>query len=45
MPRFTQQGKAFDRDMDYIPDRITKEPGRSQDEYGGAPDRAALPHG
>ncbi|MCX6399252.1 MAG: glutathione S-transferase C-terminal domain-containing protein [Propionibacteriales bacterium] len=35
MPTYTEQGKAFDRDMNYIPDRITREPGLSQDPYGG----------
>ncbi len=35
MPTYTAKGKAFDRDMNYIPDRITKEPGRSQDGFGG----------
>ena len=35
MPIFSQKGKAFERDRDYIPDRVTKEPGRSQDPYGG----------
>ena len=35
MPTFSEEGKAFERDMAYIPDRVTKEPGRSQDPYGG----------
>ncbi len=35
MPTFSNKGKAFERDMSYIPDRVTKEPGRSQDPYGG----------
>ena len=35
MPIFSQKGKAFERDRDYITDRVTKEPGRSQDPYGG----------
>ncbi|MEV5001774.1 glutathione S-transferase family protein [Nocardioides sp. LML1-1-1.1] len=35
MPAYTEEGKAFDRDMTYIPDRITREPGRTQDGYGG----------
>ena len=35
VPIFSQRGKAFERDLDYIPDRVTKEPGRSQDPYGG----------
>lgn len=36
MPTYTEQGKPFDRDMNYIPDRITREPGQSQDPYGGS---------
>jgi glutathionyl-hydroquinone reductase len=32
-PTYVQKGKAFQRDMDYIPDRITAEPGRSRDSY------------
>src|SRR5687767_10436618 len=27
VPIFSQKGKAFERDRDYIPDRVTKEPG------------------
>ena len=34
-PKFVTEGKAFDRDMNYIPDRITAQPGRSRDGYGG----------
>jgi len=34
-PKFVSSGKAFERDMDYIPDRITAEPGRTRDGYGG----------
>ena len=37
-PRYVEAGKAFDRDMNYIPDRITAEPGHSRDpwdKYGG----------
>ena len=34
-PTYVSKGKAFDRDMNYIPDRITAEPGRSRDPYGG----------
>ncbi len=30
-PTYTQKGKSFERDMTYIPDRITAEPGRSAD--------------
>ena len=33
-PTYTTQGQAFERDMDYIPDRITREPGVSQDPHG-----------
>ncbi|MGN6250720.1 MAG: glutathione S-transferase family protein [Marmoricola sp.] len=33
-PSYVEQGKAFDRDMTYIPDRITAEPGRSRDTFG-----------
>ncbi len=36
LPTYVSKGKAFDRDMNYIPDRITAEPGRSRDPYGGA---------
>lgn len=35
MGSYTAEGKAYDRDMNYLPDRITKEPGRTQDGYGG----------
>jgi putative glutathione S-transferase len=34
-PSYISQGGAFDRDMNYIPDRVTAEPGRSRDPYGG----------
>lgn len=34
-PTYVAEGQAFDRDMNYIPDRITSEPGRSRDPYGG----------
>ena len=30
---YVSKGKAFDRDMNYVPDRITAEPGRSRDPY------------
>ena len=33
-PTYVSKGKAFDRDMNYIPDRVTAEPGRSRDPYG-----------
>src|SRR3712207_184778 len=35
-PAYVAQGKAFDRDMSYIPDRITAEPGRSRDDWEGS---------
>src|SRR3954454_8856967 len=31
---YREEGKAFERDMTYIPDRITAEEGRSRDPYG-----------
>ena len=34
-PTYVSKDKAFDRDMNYIPDRVTAEPGRSRDPYGG----------
>jgi putative glutathione S-transferase len=33
--RYVAEGEAFDRDMNYIPDRITAEEGRSQDRFHG----------
>lgn len=33
--RYVTEGEAFDRDMNYIPDRVTAEPGRSRDPFGG----------
>jgi glutathionyl-hydroquinone reductase len=42
-PTYVQKGKSFDRDMDYVPDRITAEPGRTRDPYpGDDPDGAPL---
>jgi putative glutathione S-transferase len=35
VPTFSKKGEAFERDTDYVPDRITKEPDRSQDPFGG----------
>jgi putative glutathione S-transferase len=32
-PSYVEQGKSFDRDMNYIPDRITAQPGRSRDTF------------
>lgn len=44
MPSYTKQGSSYERDMAYVPDRITKEPGRSQDPYdGGWPDVRTWP--
>lgn len=40
-PQYAEKGKPFERDMRYIPDRITLEPGRSQDPWPGA----AVPDG
>src|SRR4051794_37981827 len=34
-PTRGSDGEAYDRDMSYIPDRITAEPGRSRDPYAG----------
>ena len=34
-PTYVAKGEAFDRDMTYIPDRVTAEPGRSRDPYDG----------
>ena len=34
VPTYREAGKAFERDMSYIPDRITAVEGRSQDPYG-----------
>ncbi|HEX2893066.1 MAG TPA: glutathione S-transferase C-terminal domain-containing protein [Marmoricola sp.] len=34
-PTYVSKGQAFDRDMNYIPDRITAEPGRSRDPHAG----------
>ena len=34
-PTYVSKGGSFDRDMNYIPDRVTAEPGRSRDPYGG----------
>src|SRR5690349_19883427 len=31
--RYVAEGEAFDRDMNYIPDRVTREPGRSRDPF------------
>ena len=35
MPSYSEQGKSYERDMDYIPDRITREHGKSQDGWAG----------
>jgi putative glutathione S-transferase len=34
-PTYVTKGSSFDRDMNYVPDRVTAEPGRSQDPYSG----------
>ena len=34
MADYVTEGKSYERDMTYIPDRITAEPGRSQDPHG-----------
>ncbi len=34
-PTYVTKGGSFDRDMNYIPDRVTAERGRSGDPYGG----------
>nr|WP_223396908.1 glutathione S-transferase C-terminal domain-containing protein [Nocardioides rotundus] len=34
MADYVNEGKSYERDMTYIPDRITAEPGRSQDPHG-----------
>ncbi|MFC6153098.1 glutathione S-transferase family protein [Nocardioides yefusunii] len=33
-PTYTKAGEAYERDMTYLPDRITAEPGRSRDPHG-----------
>ncbi len=33
-PTYTEKGKPFERDTNYIPDRITAQPGTSADPYG-----------
>lgn len=35
MPTYSEQGKSYERDMTYVPDRITSKPGHTQDGYGG----------
>jgi glutathionyl-hydroquinone reductase len=35
-PTYVSKGQAFDRDMNYIPDRVTAEPGRSRDPFDGS---------
>jgi len=35
VPTYSKKGETYDRDMNYVPDRITKEPGHAQDPYGG----------
>jgi glutathionyl-hydroquinone reductase len=31
--RYVTEGESFDRDMNYVPDRVTAEPGRSRDPF------------
>lgn len=33
-PTYTTEGQAYERDMTYLPDRVTAEPGRSRDPHG-----------
>ncbi len=42
-PTYTEEGKSFERDMNYIPDRITAEPGRSADPVLGELDVETWP--
>ncbi|MBD8868157.1 glutathione S-transferase family protein [Nocardioides donggukensis] len=41
-PTYVEPGEEFDRDMNYIPDRITAEPGRSRDPHDPAARDGAL---
>jgi putative glutathione S-transferase len=44
VPSFSKKGEAFEREMDYISDRITMQPGRSQDpRIGSAIDAPTWP--
>ncbi|WP_408895755.1 glutathione S-transferase family protein [Nocardioides sp. R1-1] len=43
MPTYATKGKAFSRDMNYIPDRITRVEGRSQDPHEGELDVPTWP--
>ena len=40
---YVEPGKGFDRDMNYIPDRVTAEPGVSRDPHVGAVDVETWP--
>lgn len=40
---YVEPGKGFDRDMNYIPDRVTAEPGTSRDPHVGAVDVETWP--
>jgi putative glutathione S-transferase len=42
-PTYTEKGKAFERDMHYIPDRITLDEGKSQDPRVGSLDVRTWP--
>ncbi len=35
MPTYSEKGESFERDMTYVPDRITTKPGHTQDGYAG----------
>ena len=43
MAAYAAKGKAFERDMRYVPDRITREEGRSQDPHESALDVPTWP--
>ncbi|GAA4101028.1 putative glutathione S-transferase [Nocardioides kongjuensis] len=43
MSAYAAKGKAFERDMRYVPDRITREDGRSQDPHVGTLDVPTWP--
>lgn len=43
MAAYATKGKAFERDMRYVPDRITREEGRSQDPHVGGLDVPTWP--
>ena len=43
MSAYASKGKAFERDMRYVPDRITRDDGRSQDPHVGTLDAPTWP--